>query len=91
LLAKEIGRRVEIEVDGSMLKRTKNTPPQVEMDSPEDRRANMSGSFRCESGLDVLKVLLVDDVVTTGSTMFACGDALKDAGAASVWGLALAR
>lgn len=91
LLAKEVGRRCGIEVDGSLLRRTKNTPPQVEMDSLEDRRANMSHSFRCESKIEGLKVLLVDDIVTTGSTMFACADALKDAGAASVWGLALAR
>ncbi len=91
LLAKEIGSRCGVEVDGPLLRRTKNTPPQVEMESPEDRRANMSDSFRCESSLEGQKVLLVDDVVTTGSTMFACADALKDAGAASVWGLALAR
>jgi predicted amidophosphoribosyltransferase len=37
------------------------------------------------------RVLLLDDVVTTGSTMSACAGALKDAGARSVWGLALAR
>jgi predicted amidophosphoribosyltransferase len=36
-------------------------------------------------------VLLIDDVVTTGSTMSACASALKAAGATSVWGLALAR
>ena len=35
--------------------------------------------------------MLIDDVVTTGSTMSACADALKDAGAANVWGLAFAR
>ena len=91
LLAKEIDRRCGIEVDGSLLRRRKNTPPQVEMDSPDDRRANMSNSFECPSRLDGLRILLVDDIVTTGSTMFACADALKDAGAESVWGLALAR
>ena len=91
LLAKEIDRRCGIEVDDSLLRRRKNTPPQVEMDSPDDRRANMSNSFECPSRLDGLRILLVDDIVTTGSTMFACADALKDAGAESVWGLALAR
>ena len=91
LLAREIGKCFGTEVDGALLRRSKNTPPQVEMESPEDRRANMSDSFRCEASLEGRKVLLVDDIVTTGSTMFACADALKDAGAASVWGLALAR
>ncbi len=48
----------------------------------------MPGSSRKSTSLEVL---LVDDVTTTGSTLSACARALKDAGAVSVWGLALAK
>jgi competence protein ComFC len=51
----------------------------------------MSGSFGCISEAHGLAVILVDDVTTTGSTLSACAVALKEAGAASVWSLALAK
>ena len=51
----------------------------------------MRGAFECQSDVAGQRVLLVDDVVTSGSTMSACAAALKAAGARSVWGLALAR
>ena len=41
--------------------------------------------------MEGLTILLVDDVATTGSTLMDCPAALKNAGAASVWGLVLAR
>jgi predicted amidophosphoribosyltransferase len=57
------------------------------------RRANVSGAFRVARGrpLQGMRVLLVDDVVTTGATASACARVLKRAGAAHVALLALAR
>jgi predicted amidophosphoribosyltransferase len=50
------------------------------------------GAFRCEDrGFQGGRVLVVDDVCTTGATLDSCALALKEAGAASVWGLTLAR
>ncbi len=90
-LVRELGRRAGLAIDTQGLRRTRNTPPQVSIDGHEERRRNTDGAFECISTVDGSRVLLLDDVVTTGSTMSACARALKDAGARSVWGLALAR
>ena len=91
LLAREVGGSTGIPVVDEALERTKNTPPQVSIAGHEDRRQNIEGAFECLGGVEDRRVLLIDDVVTTGSTMDACAKALKEAGATRVWGLALAR
>lgn len=76
-----------------LLARTRNTRPQVELDGPE-REANVAGAFGVVgegTPLEGLRVLLVDDVATTGSTLTACARALKAAGAARVEALVVAR
>lgn len=55
------------------------------------RAANVSGSFAVLHRLDGASVLLVDDVLTTGATMAQAAAALKDRGAARVFGLTYAR
>ena len=91
LLAKELGKNIGLLVETRALRRTKNSPPQVSIAGHEERRRNTEGAFECTSSMDGQRVLLIDDVVTTGSTMSACASALKAVGARSVWGLALAR
>ena len=74
------------------LVRTRHTPPQVGLQAA-DRRANMVGAFAWSAGVRPPQrpVLLIDDVYTSGATMRAAAQALHEAGAGPVYGLALAR
>ena len=91
LLARELSKRTGVPLQTRALRRVRNTPPQVSMASHQERRRNMEGAFVCAGDMSGQRALLVDDVVTTGSTMFACSEALRATGANSVRGLALAR
>ena len=91
LIARELSELTGIPADFDLLRRTRNTPPQVSLESPEDRQRNIEDAFECRSDLGGHRYMLIDDVVTTGSTMSGCADALKNAGATNVWGLAFAR
>lgn len=91
LLAEGIGQGMGIPVAVDMLTRTRNTPPQVSMRTPEERHKNVVDAFECTDDPSGRRVLLVDDVVTTGATIAACSVPLREAGASSIWALSLAR
>jgi ComF family protein len=93
LLVRELSRRNGAPVDASSLKRIIHTTPQARTSSSSERHRNMLGAFRCGSGIGKSKrvLLIIDDVSTSGATLDACARALKAAGAASVWGLTVAR
>lgn len=76
----------------STLKKVRNNRPQSTVKTPEERRENVQGAYRVRKGARVAgrRFLLIDDVLTTGSTMAACAETLLDAGAASVVCAALA-
>jgi ComF family protein len=90
-LARAVGKRVEVRPE-DLLTRTRATRPQVGLKRAE-REANVKGAFAVERPDRVAGrvVLLVDDVITTGSTAAACARALKKAGAARVHVWAVAR
>ena len=91
LLAKELSKRTGLPVNAGVLVRARDSGPQVQTASRERRRDNVSGSFQCKDDMTGRRLILIDDVATTGSTLSACAAALKAAGAASVWALVLAR
>ncbi|MCH8973572.1 MAG: ComF family protein [Chloroflexi bacterium] len=76
-----------------LLRRLVAGTPQVDAGSIDERRANVDGAFGLAPGASVagLRIVLVDDVLTTGSTLDAAAGALKRGGARSVHALAFAR
>ena len=93
-LARLIGKSSGVPFDGETLQRIRATRPQVGL-SGEARRRNLRGAFRVaekrRARLSGRRVVIVDDVITSGSTVEACAKALLGAGAAEVCVLALAR
>lgn len=91
LLARQVGRLSGLPVRTDLLVRARRSAPQVSLANREARARNAEGAFECVGDVSGMAVIVVDDVVTTASTVNACATALKARGAASVWALALAR
>lgn len=93
-LAKRLGRLSGKAVAVDLLTRIRQTIPQEGMDRAT-RAANQAGVFavapRRRAAVEGRTVLLVDDVLTSGATLSACADCLREAGARRVHVLALAR
>jgi ComF family protein len=94
LLAEVISRNCGVPVAHTALKRVKATPQQVGL-SQSERALNVQGAFRVvgegKAALTGQKLILVDDVLTSGATAEACARALLRAGAANVDVLVFAR
>ena len=92
LLARELGNLTGIPVTDGGLMRTRFSSPQVDTVGVAARFQNVSGAFACpDKFLDGQRLLLIDDVTTTGATLNAAASALKKAGAGYVTGLTLAK
>jgi ComF family protein len=91
LLAAPVARRFGLQLSDN-LRRTRYTAPQASL-TEAARRANLRHSFRVvrPEQISGRRLLLIDDVFTTGATLRAATAALKTAGAASVSALTLAR
>lgn len=90
-IARAVGKELDIKIEYSSLERIKNTVSQTGL-SENQRRKNMRGAFQATRLVPHTHVALLDDVVTTGSTINAAARALKKAGVKtiSVWAAAKA-
>jgi len=92
LVARELGKLTNLAVVDDCLLRQRPALPQARSASVEERHRNVAEAFSCrDEQLRGRQVLLIDDVATSGATLDACATALKASGAASVWGLVVAR
>lgn len=100
LLAKQISENItpnfSILTISNLLIRKKFTSPQMKIKNYTERKLNIKNAFSInpKADLDLIKnktILLVDDVATTGSTLFECAKILKENGARCVTGVVLAR
>ncbi len=96
LLAKEIGKFLNCPVI-NLLKRKKFTSPQAEISDWQKRKENISGVFALSAKIsteqfsDIKKVILVDDVATSGATLEEAATVLSQAGIKEIYGLVIAK
>lgn len=85
LIAKELAKDLNITYNSQILKKTKNTKKQSTLTKTE-RKQNIKNAFNITNinDLENKKVLLFDDIITTGSTLNECSKMLKKAGAQEV-------
>lgn len=82
-IARGLAQRLDLRLDAALCRRVRDTPPQMRL--PLDmRRRNVRGAFECDAAVSGLHVAVVDDVMTTGSSLDALAQSLKRAGAREV-------
>jgi len=92
LLARELGKLINLPVVDECLIRQRHALPQARTSTLDERRSNVVDAFTClDHKLKDKQILLIDDVSTSGATLDACAAALKASGTTSVWGLVMAR
>lgn len=92
LLARAVGKQLGIPVQ-STLKKIRNTTAQSGLEGDSARQANAMGAYQPIKDMDLTgkRVVLVDDVVTSGATMSECASQLLNVGASVVYGLTIAQ
>lgn len=92
IIARPLAKRLGLRMRPYLLARTKPRPPRLVL-SRTEHWSSVRGAYVTPDGLrvDKLRILLVDDVMTTGATLDACARALRKAGAAKITALTVAR
>jgi ComF family protein len=89
LLGAELAKHLNIPIDDQLILRSKFTKPQTTL-SQDERKSNIQNAFSINSNVAGKKFLIVDDVVTTGSTINEISKLLKQKHASEIWALAVA-
>jgi ComF family protein len=82
-IAREVAKRLELPLDTASCQRIRDTPPQMGL-KHDARRRNVRGAFACPGDVRGLHIALVDDVMTTGTSLDELATTLKRAGAREV-------
>lgn len=92
LLARPIAKHLRLPLGSFLLVRTRPRPEKLLL-TRRERWLSVHGAYATRPGVrvDKLRILLVDDVFTTGATLDACSRALREAGASAIYGLTVAR
>jgi ComF family protein len=90
LLAKSLANYFKIPFRGDIIYKKNNRLPQVNLDR-KAREDNIKGSFFVSENLRGKKIILVDDIFTTGCTIKECASELKKKGAENITAITLAK
>ncbi|MBD3282276.1 MAG: hypothetical protein GF387_01575 [Candidatus Portnoybacteria bacterium] len=90
LMAKELSKRINIPIKTNMLKRVKTSVPQAKTKTKKERERNIKNSFKAKN-VKNKNIILVDDVITTGSTIIEATKKLKNEKANKIIVLAIAQ
>jgi ComF family protein len=87
-IGKGVAEIWQIPFTKQFLRRNRFTVSQTTLNK-EDRKANMAEAFNAQGNIENMSIVIVDDVLTTGSTMSACASTLKKAGAVHLYAMTL--
>ena len=82
-IAREVAKRLGLPLDTASCQRIRDTPPQMGL-KHDARRRNVRGAFACSDDVQGQRIVLIDDVMTTGTSLDELAATLKRAGAAEV-------
>ena len=93
ILGEALAQKLNLRLPQNILIRIKNTKDQTKL-SIEERKENVAGAFQVQDKQKILhgkKIILVDDVITTGATLNECARVLKQAGAKEILAVTIAK
>lgn len=82
-IAREVAKRLDLPLDSGSCRRIRDTPPQMGL-RHDARRRNLRGAFACSADLGGMHIAVIDDVMTTGTSLNELAATLKQAGAREV-------